>query len=40
MNGNCGNLQIHMDGLAEMVKMRGGLQELGWSGVLRMFISW
>lgn len=40
VNGNCKDLRIHMDALAEMVKMRGGLQGLGWSGVLHMFISW
>ncbi len=40
MNGDCEELRIHMYALAKMVKMRGGLQELGWGGVLLMFISW
>ena len=40
MNGNHKELRIHMNGLVKMVEMRGGLQELGWNGVLHMFISW
>lgn len=40
MNGSCADLQIHMEALAKMVELRGGLQQLGWGGVLHMFISW
>ena len=40
MLGNYKELRIHMDGLQRMVNMRGGLQSLGWGGVLHMFISW
>ena len=40
MNGNFEDMRIHMNGLVKMVEMRGGLQELGWNGVLHMFISW
>ena len=29
-----------MKGLQRMVYMRGGLNRLGWDGVLHMFISW
>ena len=29
-----------MNGLQKMVYLRGGLQSLGWDGVLHMFISW
>ncbi|CAD6580673.1 MAG: hypothetical protein ASARMPRED_000295 [Alectoria sarmentosa] len=38
--GNYKELRIHMSGLQTMVHMRGGLQSLGWGGVLHMFISW
>lgn len=34
------DLSVHMDALEKMVRMRGGLQQLGWDGVLQMFISW
>ncbi len=40
LNGNAKDLQIHMNALAKMVEMRGGLGALGWDGVLHMFISW
>lgn len=29
-----------MEALTKMVDLRGGLDSLGWSGVLHMFISW
>lgn len=34
------DMSVHMDALEKMVRMRGGLQQLGWDGVLQMFISW
>lgn len=40
MLGNAAELKIHMNALTKMVYLRGGLQQLGWSGVLHMFISW
>lgn len=38
--GNYKEFQIHINGLQRMVYMRGGLQSLGWDGVLHMFIAW
>ncbi|CAD6577550.1 MAG: hypothetical protein ASARMPRED_008317 [Alectoria sarmentosa] len=38
--GNQHDLSVHMDGLDKMVTIRGGLQQLGWDGVLQLFISW
>ena len=29
-----------MNGLKRLVHMRGGLQSLGWDGILHTFISW
>lgn len=40
MTGNLDELRIHLSAVAKMVKMRGGLQNLGWQGVLQMFLSW
>lgn len=40
MLGNYKELRIHMNGLQRLVYMRGGLQSLGWDGILHTFISW
>ena len=40
MYGNYSELTVHMDALRALVRMRGGLQQLGWNGVLHTFISW
>ena len=40
MNGNGKELRLHMNALERMVNLRGGLQSLGWNGVLSMFIGW
>ena len=40
ISGNSAELHIHMNALTRMVRLRGGLQQLGWAGVLHMFISW
>lgn len=37
---NYHELSVHMSALERMVRMRGGLQQLGWDGILQMFISW
>ena len=37
---NYDEFRIHMNALQQMVKMRGGLKQLGWGGVLHMFLSW
>lgn len=39
MNENTTDLQIHVEALAKIVELRGGLQLLGWSGILQIFIS-
>lgn len=31
---------LHMVALRRLVELRGGLQRLGWSGTLGMFITW
>lgn len=38
--GNPDGVQKHMRGLKEMVRMRGGLDDLGMSGFLRKVILW
>ena len=38
--GNYKELRIHVNGLQKLVNMRGGVQSLGWGGVLHKFISW
>ena len=40
ISGSHEDLRIHMDALQRMVSMWGGLQRLGWEGVLHMFIAW
>lgn len=40
ISGSHEDLRIHMDALQRMISMRGGLQRLGWEGVLHMFIAW
>ncbi|KAL2041304.1 hypothetical protein N7G274_005686 [Stereocaulon virgatum] len=40
ISGSQEDLRIHMTALQRMVSMRGGLQRLGWEGVLHMFIAW
>lgn len=39
MSGSRADLRIHTEAIARMVELRGGLQQLGWSEVLRMCIS-
>jgi hypothetical protein len=32
-------MKIHMNALAQMVRIRGGLEQLGLGGILHMFIT-
>ena len=40
MTSNREESRIHMQALAKMVELRGGLSRLGWNGALGMFICW
>ncbi|KAL6716637.1 hypothetical protein ACLMJK_006205 [Lecanora helva] len=40
LGGNTEELQLHMKALKRMVALRGGLEGLGWKGVLHMIIAW
>ena len=40
MNNNLKEMQIHVTAMVKMVKMRGGLDRLGWHGVLQMILLW
>ena len=36
-NGNLEELRVHVEALRLMVQMRGGMEWLGFGGLLRMF---
>ncbi|VUC22147.1 unnamed protein product [Clonostachys rosea] len=40
LNGRASNSIIHMNGLRQMVQMRGGLENLGMRGILRRMVLW
>ncbi|KAI9049171.1 hypothetical protein LZ554_007018 [Drepanopeziza brunnea f. sp. 'monogermtubi'] len=40
MHGDANSYQVHMAGLAKMVRMRGGLGELGLDGLMKKMICW
>lgn len=40
LNGDSRKARIHMNGLRQMVAMRGGMNTLGMNGVLRRLVLW
>ncbi|CAG9939634.1 unnamed protein product [Clonostachys rosea f. rosea IK726] len=40
LNGRASNSIIHINGLRQMVQMRGGLENLGMRGILRRMVLW
>ncbi|KAL6715821.1 hypothetical protein ACLMJK_006782 [Lecanora helva] len=40
ISGNYEELKVHMGALRRMVSIRGGLENLGWEGILHMLLSW
>jgi hypothetical protein len=40
MSGDLASWELHMKGLEAMIKMRGGLGNLGLDGLIHRMISW
>ena len=40
MAGNFRAMEIHMNAVEKMVRLRGGLDKLGMESVLHMMVSW